>query len=97
VYSVGVVAFFLLTGEKLFESVDDMELAQRVLNDPPRRASSLVEGVPPALELLIEACLAKRREDRPADAAAALEPLEALAVDYRWTQAQAAQAWSAGT
>jgi serine/threonine protein kinase len=94
VYSVGVVAFFLLTGKKLFESEDDLELAQRVLNDPPPRASSVAAGVPRALDELILACLAKRREERPADGAALLEALEALQGEYRWTQAQAAQAWA---
>jgi len=94
VYSVGVVAFYLLTGRKLFESEDDLELAQRVLNEPPPRASSIADGVPVALDDFILACLAKRREDRPRDAAAMLEIVEPLSSEYRWTQDQAARAWA---
>ena len=94
VYSVGVVAFFLLTGRKVFESEDDLELAQRVLNDPPPRVSTLVSEVPAAFDELILACLAKRREERPPNAAAMLEVLEMLAGEYRWTQAQAEDAWA---
>jgi serine/threonine-protein kinase len=38
IYSVGVVAFSLLTGREVFEGADDLELSNRVLNDPaPRR------------------------------------------------------------
>ncbi len=94
IYSVGVVAFYLLTGRKLFESEDDMELAQRVLNDPPPPPSTLAPGsVPEELDRLVVSCLAKRREDRPQSATALLEILETVASEHRWTQAQAAEAW----
>ncbi|MEO8203693.1 MAG: protein kinase [Betaproteobacteria bacterium] len=92
-YSVGVVAFFLLTGRKVFESEDDLELTQKVLNDVPPASSSLAPfAVPAELDQLVAQCLAKRREDRPASAAAMVETLDALASLHRWTQAQAAAA-----
>ena len=95
IYSVGVVAFYLLTGMKLFESENDLELAQRVLNDPPPRPSTVAPGLVPAeLDLLVAACLAKRREERPQSAMALLETLDALAVENRWAQAQAAACWA---
>ena len=93
IYSVGVVAFYLLTGTKLFQSENDLELAQKVLNDIPPRPSSLVPTVPEPLDRLVMACLEKRREDRPQSAAALVDALDALASEYRWTQAQAAEAW----
>lgn len=93
IYSVGVVAFYLLTGTKLFQSENDLELAQRVLNDIPPRPSSLAAAVPEELDRLVMACLEKRREDRPQSATALADTLDALAGEYRWTQAQAAEAW----
>ena len=93
IYSVGVVAFYLLTGTKLFQSENDLELAQRVLNDVPPRPSSLAAAVPEELDRLVAACLEKRREDRPQSASGLVDTLDALAREYRWTQAQAAEAW----
>lgn len=94
IYSVGVVAFYLLTGSKLFQSENDLELAQRVLNDVPPRPSALAAGVPETLDRLVMGCLEKRREDRPQSAAALVDTLDALARDFRWAQAQAAEAWA---
>jgi tRNA A-37 threonylcarbamoyl transferase component Bud32 len=93
-YSVGAVAFFLLTGTRLFKSEDDLELSQRVLNDLPPRPSSLVGDVPESLDDLVMACLEKRREDRPQSAAGLVALLDALALTHPWTQTEAAQAWS---
>jgi serine/threonine-protein kinase len=36
-----VVAFYLLTGKELFEGADDLELSNRVLNDPAPRPSTV--------------------------------------------------------
>jgi len=94
IYSVGVVAFYLLTGTKLFRSENDLELAQRILNDVPPHPSTLVAGIPEELDRLVMACLAKRREDRPQSAAAMVDALESLALVHRWTRAQAALAWA---
>ena len=47
IYSVGVVAFLMLTGRKLFESADDLELTSKVLNDePPRLAAAAPQADP---------------------------------------------------
>jgi tRNA A-37 threonylcarbamoyl transferase component Bud32 len=93
-YSLGVVAYYLLTGRKLFESEDDLELAQKVLNDPPPFPSLLsAQPIPAELDRLVVACLAKRREDRPQSATEMLRTLERLAAGNRWSQDQAAACW----
>lgn len=95
IYAVGAVAFFMLTGKKLFESENDLELSQKVLHDEPPRPSTLVRHpVPVELDLLVIGCLEKRREDRPQSAADLVEALDALALEHRWTQAQAAELWA---
>jgi eukaryotic-like serine/threonine-protein kinase len=50
--------------------------------------------VPEALDRLIAACVEKKREDRPQRVAELIEALDALALEYRWTQAQAAAWWA---
>ena len=65
IYSVGAVAFFMLTASDLFEAADDVELAAKVLNEEPRRPSAVAtQPVPLELDLLVTACLEKRLEDR---------------------------------
>ena len=95
IYSLGVVAFYLLTGREVFEAADDLELANRVLNDPPPRPSTVTsQATPIELDLLVTACLEKRREDRPQRVTDLMEAFDALAPRWRWTQREAAEWWS---
>jgi tRNA A-37 threonylcarbamoyl transferase component Bud32 len=94
IYSVGAVAFLMLTGRRLFETADDLELTTRVLNDAaPRAAAAAPQAVPPELDRLVAACLEKRREDRPQRVAELGEALDALALEHRWSQKEAAACW----
>jgi hypothetical protein len=96
IYAVGAVAYFVLTGRRMFETLDDLALTSLVLNEVPRRVSSVAaQPVPEALDVLIAACLEKRREDRPQAIGEFTDVLEALAVRYRWTQRDAEAAWAA--
>ena len=82
IYAVGAVAFFMLSGRKLFETADDLELSSKVLNDvPPRVSAVAAQPIPVELDLLIQACLEKKREDRPQRVADLLEALDALIAD----------------
>ena len=95
VYSVGAVAFFLLTGREAFQAADDAELVQRILNEDPVRPSTWApQALPVELDLLVTACLEKRREDRPQRVADLIEALDALAAAHRWTQREAADWWA---
>jgi len=84
IYALGAVAFFMLSGKRIFESVDDIELTSRILNEEPQRLSqSATQPIPLELDILVQACLEKRREDRPQRIADLLEALDALAAENR--------------
>jgi serine/threonine-protein kinase len=84
IYAVGAVAFFMLSGRKVFESSDDLELTSRILNDEPPRVSQVAaQPIPVELDLLVQACLEKRREDRPQRVSDLIEALDALAAENR--------------
>jgi len=96
IYAVGAVAFFVLTGRRMFETLDDLALTSLVLNEVPPRASAVAaQPIPEALDMLIAASLEKRREDRPQTIGEFGDVLEALAVRFRWTQRDARAAWEA--
>jgi serine/threonine-protein kinase len=95
IYAIGAVAFFMLSGRELFEAADDVELANKVLNEQARRPSAVApQPIPLELDLLVTACLEKRREDRPQQMADIIEALDALAARFRWTQREAAEWWA---
>jgi serine/threonine-protein kinase len=95
IYAVGAVAFLLLTGRKLFEAADDLALTTQILNEEPPRASQVApQPIPAELDILVAACLEKKREDRPQRAADLVEAFEALASELPWTQREAAEWWA---
>jgi serine/threonine-protein kinase len=95
IYAVGAVAFLLLTGRKLFEATDDLALTTQILNEEPPRASRVApQPIPAELDILVAACLEKKREDRPQRAADLVEAFEALAAELPWTQREAAEWWA---
>jgi len=64
VYSMGVVAFEMLTGEVPFDSDDAYRLLMMHVNEPAPPPSLLEPELPPALDELVGHALAKRPEDR---------------------------------
>ena len=64
VYSMGVVAFELLTGEVPFDSDDAYELLMMHLTEPVPAPTLLEPEMPEALEKVILDALAKSPEDR---------------------------------
>jgi serine/threonine-protein kinase len=94
IYAVGAVAYFLLTGNKLFEAPDDLALTTRILNEEPRRvAEAAPQAIPAELDILVAACLEKKREDRPQRVADLVVAFEALSSELRWTQRDAEEWW----
>ncbi|HYD42075.1 MAG TPA: serine/threonine-protein kinase, partial [Anaeromyxobacter sp.] len=80
-YSVGVILHEVLAGRLPFEAETPLGLASRHLHDPPPPLSRAGARVAPALERLVLAALAKRRDDRPASADAFRAALLACPVE----------------
>jgi serine/threonine-protein kinase len=92
IYSVGAVAFYLLSGTKMFESEDDLGLTSKILNEePPRVSGRTAQPIPVELDLLVQACLEKRREDRPQRMADLIEAFDALTAEIDGTVTSRAQ------
>ena len=98
IYSVGTVAFFLLTGEHLFDGENSTEVLYSVVNDVPRHVADVSPmEVPPQLDQLIDLCLEKDPERRPANMDGVIEVLDELARKLPWTQRDARGAASVTT
>jgi serine/threonine-protein kinase len=69
-YSVGVILYELLTGKVPFSGGDAMDvLLAHATETPPTFADvGAPDAVPPAIEEVVRACLAKDKADRPASA-----------------------------
>ncbi|MHB1095870.1 MAG: serine/threonine-protein kinase [Gemmatimonadaceae bacterium] len=94
IYSLGCVAYWLLTGRLVFESESAMGmLAAHLERTPTPPGVSAPFPVSPALDQLILRCLAKRPEDRPATADALALKLSAVSAEPPWTAHDAAQWW----
>jgi serine/threonine-protein kinase len=93
-YALGCVAYYLLTGNLVFESASAMEMIARHLRDQPVPPSKRTElPVPPELERLVLACLAKNPDDRPRSATDLGLALGAIPVEP-WSEEQAMEWWS---
>ncbi|MCH2375906.1 MAG: serine/threonine protein kinase, partial [Planctomycetes bacterium] len=93
-YSLGVVAYVLLTGTTPFKGGDFVEIAMHQMNTVPQRPSErLGESVPNDLEDLILSCLRKNPASRPADAGALRRALAGCRESGAWTQMRARAWW----
>jgi tRNA A-37 threonylcarbamoyl transferase component Bud32 len=93
-YALGCVAYYLLTGQQVFEGGTVMQVIAKHLQETPVPPSQRGPfAVPPALEQLVLSCLAKKPEDRPHSAAELDRRLAALDVEP-WTGSQAKAWWA---
>src|SRR5688572_11426546 len=70
VYAIGCVAFYLLTGTRVFQDGNQMQaLIDHVHTDPVAPSTRLGRPLPSELDRLVLDCLRKKPEDRPQDAA----------------------------
>jgi serine/threonine-protein kinase len=94
VYALGCVAYYLLTGQLVFEAEQPMQMMMQHLHAQPIPPSQRTElPIPRQLEELVMACLQKDPNHRPQDALA----LFRLACECRgcegWTQERAREWW----
>jgi tRNA A-37 threonylcarbamoyl transferase component Bud32 len=92
IYSVGAVAFYMLTGREVFQGNSVAEILLEVISKPVARPSAYVE-LPPALDQLIVDCLAKTPDLRPQSMAELLSLLDRLDGLEPWTEDQARLWW----
>jgi eukaryotic-like serine/threonine-protein kinase len=79
-YSLGCVAYYLLTGQFVFAGDTPIQTVLLHVQQEPEAPSRLTGNpIPPALEQLVLACLAKRPEDRPPNAGAVIAALDRFA------------------
>jgi serine/threonine-protein kinase len=94
IYALGATAYFLLTGAPVFEgSVPDV-FAGHLKSDPVAPSRRLGRSVPPSLEALVLAALAKKPEARPESAEAFGEALAACRDVPPWSEAEARSWWA---
>ncbi|HEV3445392.1 MAG TPA: serine/threonine-protein kinase [Gemmataceae bacterium] len=93
IYSLGAVAYTLLTGRPPFDGSNPLEVMIAHARDEVAPPSQLRAGVPADLEQVILRCLAKRPEDRFQDTESLEEALAECAAAEQWTQAHAAWWW----
>ncbi len=94
-YSLGAVAYFLLTGSDVFSGETIGEILQKQVNASPQRPSHrLGVPVPPDLELVILQCLEKDPAGRPKSAQELSRLLGECSADKTWNRQDAEQWWS---
>lgn len=94
-YALGAVSYFLLTGETVFDAESTNELCMAHLTKTPEPLSERLPELDQALDMVVQLCLAKRRDARPSSAAAVLDMLERSPLAHRWTSADAEAWWLA--
>lgn len=93
-YSLGLVAYFLLTGRPTFDGSTVVEVCSQQLHGVPEPISKH-RPVPHELERLVLSCLAKDPEERPASSSDLHRQLRTLEGVGAWSADRATAWWSA--
>ena len=94
VYAIGCVAFFLLTGTRVFQDGSQMQvLIDHVHAEPVPPSSRLGSPLPREVDTFVLDCLRKDPAARPCDAGALYERIEASNLAGRWSNRQARAWW----
>tara|TARA_R110002073_G_scaffold154287_7_gene309382 strand:+ start:21623 stop:23374 length:1752 start_codon:yes stop_codon:yes gene_type:complete len=93
IYSVGAVAYFLLTGRPPFIGDSPLETMMAQVNQTPDLPSTYRDDIPRDLQSVIMRCLAKEVGKRIAGADCLLDELKRCKCADRWTQRDATTWW----
>jgi len=94
IYSLGAVAYFMLTGQPVFTGLSAVEVCAHHLHSAPVVPSErLGRPVPADLEAVVLRCLAKSPADRYATAAELERALSACANADAWSADRARDWW----
>jgi serine/threonine-protein kinase len=92
-YALGCVAFYLLTGQLVFQASNGLQMITKHIQEtpvPPSRRTEL--EVAPELDAVVLACLAKKPEERP-QTASELDRMLADIEIQPWSEEAATQWW----
>jgi serine/threonine-protein kinase len=95
IYAVGCVAYWLLTGNLVFKGSTPMETILMHVDrepDPPSQRTEL--QIPPQLEAIVLACLAKKPEARPQTAEELATRLASIPLAREWNATRAREWWN---
>jgi hypothetical protein len=93
-YALGCVAFWLVTGQQVFEGKTPMETMMLHVHGTPAPPSTRTERpVPTALDEVVMRCLRKAPDERPQTADDLARELAMVPLAEAWSGAQAEQWW----
>jgi serine/threonine-protein kinase len=96
IYSLGCVAYWMLTGVPVFEGTTPMEVIVNHAKTPPVSPAKRTEfRIPESLERLVLSCLEKDPENRPQSMTEVHQQLAATDVEDPWTEDHALEWWKA--
>ena len=94
IYALGCVGYWLLTGRLVFEAETPVKMMLQHVQAEPVPPSRLSEvEVPPALDRILLACLAKKPEDRPSSTRELADLLASVGCVNAWTKERAEEWW----
>lgn len=94
IYSLGAVAYYLLTGAPPFDGDRPIKIILAHAHDPVVPPSRLRADVPADLEQVVLRCLAKNPDDRYPDVRALRQALSECVAAGGWTHDDAARWWN---
>lgn len=93
-YSLGAVAYYLLSCHHVFEGESALDVCGQHLHASPKPLSALVPAIDPELAKLVLSCLAKDPAERPSSARALCDALSRCPSRGQWTSEMATAWWS---
>ena len=95
VYSLGCVAYWLLSGQMVFERKDAVKIMLDHVNTEPIKLGARTElEIPPALEEMVHACIRKDPGQRPQGIKQLASLLSQVPLDRKWNAQRAEHWWS---
>jgi serine/threonine-protein kinase len=95
IYSLGCVAYWMLTGSYIFEGRTSWQVMMMHVQVAPTKPSARAEQtIPEGLERLVLSCLEKDPGERPQNVDQLAEALNACSIGPSWTQESAARWWA---
>jgi serine/threonine-protein kinase len=92
IYAIGAVAYFLVTGKRVFDGNTAVEICMQHVTKEPRPPSQLAP-MPRELEAVILRCLSKRPQDRFESAEALGDAFAAVPAQQGWNDDEARRWW----